>query len=154
MRTEYEKIKDLDAYTEQLIRQVEAEGLIKAPAHMKQEILDRSGRMDYQLAVTTKKVSRQMQLFFYSLKVGAAVVTALFLLLMVPKELPQAEPMAPREAARRQEETLFPCLPPKSAERRQSRLPGISARTATVPEPASDYIIICRKITIVRLTNP
>ena len=47
-----------------------------------------------------------MQLFFYSLKVGAAVVTALFLLLMVPKELPQAEPMAPREAARRQEETL------------------------------------------------
>ncbi|NBK92249.1 hypothetical protein D5278_09755 [bacterium 1XD21-13] len=106
MRTEYEKIKDLDAYTEQLIRQVEAEGLIKAPAHMKQEILDRSGRMDYQLAVTTKKVSRQMQLFFYSLKVGAAVVTALFLLLMVPKELPQAEPMAPREAARRQEETL------------------------------------------------
>ena len=106
MRTEYEKIKDLDAYTEQLIRRVEAEGLIKAPAHMKQEILERSERIDYQLAVTTRKVSRQMQLFFYSLKVGAAVVTALFLLFMVPKEIPQAEPMVPKEAARQQEETL------------------------------------------------
>ena len=106
MRTEYEKIKDLDAYTEQIIRQVEAEGLIKAPAHMKQEILERSERIDYQLAVATRKVSGQMQLFFYSLKVGAAVVTALFLLFMVPKEIPQAEPIAPKEAARQQEETL------------------------------------------------
>ena len=66
MRTEYDKIKDLDAYTEQLIRQVEKEGLIKAPAHMKQEILERSKRLDYQLAVTTRKVSKQMQLFFNS----------------------------------------------------------------------------------------
>ena len=106
MRTEYEKIKDLDAYTEQIIRRVEAEGLIKAPAHMKQEILERSERIDYQLAVATRKVSGQMQLFFYSLKVGAAVVTALFLLFMVPKEIPQAEPMVPKEAARQQEETL------------------------------------------------
>ena len=106
MRTEHEKIKDLDAYTEQIIRRVEAEGLIKAPAHMKQEILERSERIDYQLAVATRKVSGQMQLFFYSLKVGAAVVTALFLLFMVPKEIPQAEPMVPKEAARQQEETL------------------------------------------------
>ena len=107
MRAEYEKIRDLDDYTEQLIRQVEAEGLIKAPAHMKQEILERSRRMDYQMAVTTRKVSKQMQLFFYSLKVGAAVVTALFLLFMVPKELPKEEPVvAPSEAARQQEETL------------------------------------------------
>ena len=106
MRTEYDKIKDLDAYTEQIIRQVEAEGLIKSPAHMKQEILERSERIDYQLAVATRKVSGQMQLFFYSLKVGAAVVTALFLLFMVPKEIPQAEPMVPKEAARQQEETL------------------------------------------------
>mgnify|MGYP006865384928 CR=1 FL=1 len=106
MRTEHEKIKDLDAYTEQIIRRVEAEGLIKAPAHMKQEILERSERIDYQLAVTTRKVSRQMQLFFYSLKVGAAVATALFLLFMVPKELPKTEPVAPKEAARQQEETL------------------------------------------------
>lgn len=106
MRAEYNKIRDLNDYTEQLIRQVEAEGLIQAPAHMKQEILERSRRVDYQVAVTTRQVSKQMQLFFYSLKVGAAVVTALFLLFMVPKELPYEPPVAPREAAKRQEETL------------------------------------------------
>lgn len=106
MRTEYEEIKDMDAYTERIIRQAEAEGLIKAPAHMKQEILERSRRMDYQLAVTTRKASKQMQLFFYSLKVGAAVVAALFLLFMVPREIPRAEPMTPEEAAGQQEETL------------------------------------------------
>ena len=106
MRAECNKIRDLDDYTEQLIRQVEAEGLIQAPVHMKQEILERSRRVDYQVAVATRQVSKQMQLFFYSLKVGAAVVTALFLLFMVPKEIPQAEPMVPKEAARQQEETL------------------------------------------------
>lgn len=106
MRAEYNKIKDLDDYTEQLIRQVEAEGLIQAPAHMKQEILERSRRVDYQVAVTTRKVSKQTRLFFYSLRVGAAVVTALFLLFMVPQELPNETPMAPKEAARRQEENL------------------------------------------------
>ncbi len=106
MRAEYNKIRDLDDYTEQLIRQVEAEGLIQAPVHMKQEILERSRRVDYQVAVATRQVSKQMQLFFYSLKVGAAVVTAIFLLLMVPRELPDEPPMAPREVAKRQEETL------------------------------------------------
>ena len=68
--------------------------------------MERSRRMDYQMAVTTRKVSKQMQLFFYSLKVGAAVVTALFLLFMVPKELPEEMPAAPSETARQQEETL------------------------------------------------
>lgn len=106
MRAEQWKKEQLDAYTEQLIREVEAEGLLRAPAHMKQEILERSRRVDYQLAVTSRQISRQMQFLFYSLKVGVAVVTALFLLLMVPKELPKAEPMSPREAGRQQEETL------------------------------------------------
>ena len=106
MRAEQGKREELDAYTEQLIREVEAEGLLRAPVHMKQEILERSRRMDYQLSVTTRQVSRQMQLLFYSLKVGAAVVTALFLLMLVPKELPKAEPMSPKEAGRQQEETL------------------------------------------------
>ena len=106
MRAECNKIRDLDDYTEQLIRQVEAEGLIRAPVHMKQEILERSRRVDYQVAVATRQVSKQMQLFFYSLKVGSAVVTAIFLLLMVPRELPDEPPMAPREVAKRQEETL------------------------------------------------
>lgn len=106
MRTEQWNRQELDARMEQVIREVEAEGLLHAPVHMKQEILERSRRVDYQLAATGREVSRQMQLLFYSLKVGAAVVTALFLLFMVPRELPKAEPVSPREAARQQEETL------------------------------------------------
>ena len=32
--------QDLDAYTKRLIQQVEAEGLLPAPVHMKREILE------------------------------------------------------------------------------------------------------------------
>lgn len=104
MGNEYQNREETDAYVQELIRQVEAEGLLKAPAHMKQEILERSRRADYQLVLQTRKVSRNMQLFFYSLKVGAAVVMALFLLFAVPKELPQAQISA---APERQTEELL-----------------------------------------------
>lgn len=80
--------QELGAYTEQLIRQAEAEGLIPAPAHMKQEILDRSRSLDYQLRVQTRQIPKKLQFLYYSLKVGAAVVMALFLVMMVPKEIP------------------------------------------------------------------
>ena len=66
--------QELDAYTEQLIRQAEAEGLIPAPAHMKQEILERSRSLDYQLRVQTRQIPKKLQFLYYSLKVGAAVV--------------------------------------------------------------------------------
>ena len=62
--------QELDAYTEQLIRQAEAEGLIPAPAHMKQEILERSRSLDYQLRVQTRQIPKKLQFLYYSLKVG------------------------------------------------------------------------------------
>ena len=80
--------QELDAYTERLIRQVEAEGLIPAPVHMKQEILERSRSLDYQIRVQTRQIPKKLQFLYYSLKVGAAVVMALFLVMMVPKEIP------------------------------------------------------------------
>ena len=80
--------QELDAYTERLIRQVEAEGLIPAPVHMKQEILERSRSLDYQLRVQTRQIPKKLQFLYYSLKVGAAVVMALFLVMMVPREMP------------------------------------------------------------------
>ena len=80
--------QELDAYTERLLRQVEAEGLIPAPAHMKQEILERSRSLDYQIRVQTRQIPKKLQFLYYSLKVGAAVVMALFLVMMVPKEIP------------------------------------------------------------------
>ena len=54
MRTDKMTEKELEAYTEQLIRQVEAEGLLPAPVHMKQEILERSQSLDYQIRVQTR----------------------------------------------------------------------------------------------------
>ena len=80
--------QELDAYTERLIRQVEAEGLIPAPVHMKQEILERSRSLDYQIRVQTRQIPKKLQFLYYSLKVGAAVVMALFLVMMVPREMP------------------------------------------------------------------
>ena len=96
----------LDAYTMELIRQVETEGLIQAPVHMKQEILERSGKIEYQMAVQTRKASRNMQLFFYSLKVGTAVVAALFMLFMIPRELPQVESSMKELPRREREESI------------------------------------------------
>ena len=97
--------QDMDIYTDRLIRQVEEEGLIPAPAHMKQEILKRSQSLEYQVRVQTRQIPGKLQFFFYSMKVGAAVVTALFLLFMVPREIPDINrPLA--EAAMQREETM------------------------------------------------
>ncbi len=52
------------------------------PAYLKEEILQRTQQIDVQMTVRVKERSRQMQLFMYSLKVGMAVVTSIFLLLL------------------------------------------------------------------------
>ena len=38
---------------------------------------------------TTRQIPKKLQFFCYSLKVGAAVVMALFLVTMVPREMPE-----------------------------------------------------------------
>lgn len=95
--------QELDAYTERLIRQVEAQGLIPAPVHMKQEILERSRSLDYQLRVQTRQIPKKLQFLYYSLKVGAAVVMALFLVFMVPREMPQVNSVAAEITVQREE---------------------------------------------------
>lgn len=52
------------------------------PAYLKEEILQRTQQMDVQMAVHVKEKSQQMQLFMYSLKVGLAVMTSIFLLML------------------------------------------------------------------------
>ena len=106
MRSEDRRQDMLDAYTLDLIWQVESEGLIKAPVHMKAEILERSQRPDYQIALQTRQISKKMQFFFYSLKVGAAVVTALLLLFMIPKEIPQNDGFFERDPAQEREASI------------------------------------------------
>lgn len=104
MRTDRMTEQELDAYTERLIRQAEAEGLIPAPVHMKQEILERSRSLDYQIRIQTRQIPKKLQFFYYSLKVGAAVVMALFLVLMVPREMPDMS--GPAGITVQQEESL------------------------------------------------
>lgn len=52
------------------------------PTYLKEEILLRTQQMDVQVSVHVKEKSRQMQLFMYSLKVGLAVMTSIFLLML------------------------------------------------------------------------
>lgn len=54
----------------------------KPPAYLKEEILQRTQQMDVQVSVHVREKSRQMQLFMYSLKVGLAVMTSIFLLMV------------------------------------------------------------------------
>lgn len=54
----------------------------KPPAYLKEDILMRTRQMDVQVSVQVKEKSRQMQLFMYSLKVGLAVMTSIFLLML------------------------------------------------------------------------
>lgn len=52
------------------------------PRYLKEEITQRAHQMDVQVSVQVKEKSRQIQLFMYSLKVGLAVVTSIFLLFL------------------------------------------------------------------------
>lgn len=88
MRLENRKKEESYRDTLELIRQTEAEGLIRAPGHMKEEILKRSERIDYRLAVQTKKLSKNAELLLYSMKVSTAVAMALLMIFIVPADLP------------------------------------------------------------------
>lgn len=52
------------------------------PRYLKEEISQRAHQMDVQVSVQVREKSRQMQLFLYSLKVGLAVMTSIFLLML------------------------------------------------------------------------
>lgn len=67
---------------------------IQPPAYLREEILERSKCPDVQTARKVYQTSRQMRLLLYSLKVGLAVATSLFLLFgtsRIDSELLRAE---------------------------------------------------------------
>ncbi len=59
-----------------------SEVLIEAPRNMKENILMATMRPEVQLAIKIKESSKRMKLFLYSLKVGAATIVALLVLLL------------------------------------------------------------------------
>ncbi len=95
--------QELDVYTKRLIRKTEADRLIPAPAHMKQEILERSRRLDYQLRIRARQIPKKLQFLCYSLKIGAAVAMALFLVFMLPGEMPETKGVSAEITMQREE---------------------------------------------------
>ena len=69
---------------DQLADYVEERELLHAPADLKASILEQSKRLDVQLIAGTNRVSKKLEFFFFSLKVGAAVLCSLTLLAIAP----------------------------------------------------------------------
>ena len=81
---EFNISKDISDYELlQFIQCVEENDMIKAPIQMKEEILKKSKSPVIRIAVESKKVSKKVQLFWYSLKISAAVAIALTLLIFI-----------------------------------------------------------------------
>lgn len=68
---------------DQFAAYIEAD-LQEPPAYLHEEILERSQGISVQAARTVYRTSKKMRLFWYSLKVGAAVVVSLLLLFASP----------------------------------------------------------------------
>ena len=72
---------------DELIRIAEQD-MITAPHYLKENVMERSQSVQVQLPmkleVHTRQVSKKMQMFYYTMKVSAAMVCTLILLLLVP----------------------------------------------------------------------
>ncbi len=74
-----EHISSCDYCAQQLAAHMNKE-IISAPRDLKANILKATKRKDIQLSQKVRESSKSLQLFIYSLKVGAATLCALFLL--------------------------------------------------------------------------
>ena len=78
-----------DAQLMEFVKSLEENEMIKAPAYMKQEILKKSNNLTVSIEAHKNKTSKNLQLFFYGLKVSAALAMALTLRMVInlPSEL-------------------------------------------------------------------
>lgn len=58
--------------------------LLTAPRDLKSSILERSRKLDVQIIAGSNQLSKKLQFFYFSLKVGAAVLCSLSLLFLAP----------------------------------------------------------------------
>ena len=78
-----EHIESCNYCADQFAAYIETD-LQEPPAYLHEEILERSQGISMQAARTVYQTSRRMRLFWYSLKVGAAVAVSLLLLFASP----------------------------------------------------------------------
>lgn len=89
---------------EQFADYIEKMEMIKAPRHLKSSTLERSRDLDIQIVAGSNQLSKRLQLFYFSLKVGAAVLCALTMLTILPGL--SGEIAARQDAAARQSKSL------------------------------------------------
>ena len=63
---------------------IEAEELHPAPVHLKTSVLEKIREPDVAIIAGSNRLSRRLQLFYFSLRVGAAVLCSLSLLFLAP----------------------------------------------------------------------
>lgn len=69
---------------QQMALQAEKQELLAAPARMKSEILSQINRPDVQIIAKSNRLSKKLELFYFSLRVGTAVLCSLALLSFAP----------------------------------------------------------------------
>ena len=105
-----EEYSHLAAYPfccEQFADYIENQELITAPAHLKSSIMERSRDLDVQIVAGSNHLSKRLQLFYFSLKVGAAVLCALTMLTILPgvsREISARQDAAARQSKFRSEQ--------------------------------------------------
>lgn len=76
---------------EVLTKQVEQFELLTAPKSLKASVMQRSKQLDVQLIAGSNQLSKRLQLFYFSLKVSAAVLCVLTMLTIAPRFAGQLE---------------------------------------------------------------
>ena len=71
---EYSHLAACPFCCEQFADYIENQELITAPAHLKSSIMERSRDLDVQIVAGSNHLSKRLQLFYFSLKVGAAEI--------------------------------------------------------------------------------
>lgn len=73
-----------DFYAEQLADLVEGRGLMTAPVNLKDSIMERSRQLDVQVIAKSNMAAKKLELFYYGLKIGAAVAVSVCFILVAP----------------------------------------------------------------------
>lgn len=81
---EQEHLRTCRYCLEQLADHVENHELLTAPNDLKLLVMERCKRPDIQIIAGSNHVSKKLQLFYFSLKVSAAILCALTLLVAAP----------------------------------------------------------------------
>ncbi|MFQ9664347.1 MAG: hypothetical protein ACLRXA_20720 [Clostridium sp.] len=104
---EYSHLAACPFCCEQFADYIENQELITAPAHLKSSIMERSRDLDVLIVAGSNHLSKRLQLFYFSLKVGAAVLCALTMLTILPgvsREISARQDAAARQSKFRSEQ--------------------------------------------------